>query len=135
VAFEALAAKLRTIITSASAWTTFANLVNQCQKYGKVDTTSFNNGYIFDVFDMDQLITKMQASSTYRTSCSSELAALRSAFDDVVVYERHGSATSGGGMCFFCPISGYNEHYVYDSYETDFVNWLTLCETYGTWYD
>ena len=135
VAFEALAAKLRTIITSASAWTTFANLVNQCQKYGKVDTTSFNNGYIFDVFDMDQLITKMQASSTYRTSCSSELAALRSAFDDVVVYERHGSATSGGGMCFFCPISGYNEHFVYDSYETDFVNWLTLCETYGTWYD
>lgn len=135
VAFEALAAKLRTIITSASAWTTLANLVNQCQKYGKADTTSFNNGYIFDVFDMDQLITKMQASSTYRTSCSSELAALRSAFDDVVVYERHGSATSGGGMCFFCPISGYNEHYVYDSYETDFVNWLTLCETYGTWYD
>lgn len=135
VAFEALAAKLRTIITSQVAWTTFANLINQSQKYGKVDTTSYNNGYIFDVFDMSQLITNMQASSAYGTSCSSELAALRSAFDAVVVYERHGSATSGGGMCIWCPISGYNEHFVYDSYETDFVNYLYLCESYGTWYD
>ncbi len=135
VAFEALAAKLRTIITSQVAWTTFANLVNQSQKYGKVDTTSYNNGYIFDVFDMSQLITNMQASSAYGTSCSSELAALRTAFDAVVVYERHGSATSGGGMSIWCPISGYNEHFVYDSYETDFVNYLYLCESYGTWYD
>ena len=135
VAFEALAAKLRTIITSQVAWTTFANLVNQSQKYGKVDTTSFNNGYIFDVFDMSQLITNMQASSAYGTSCSSELAALRTAFDAVVIYERHGSATSGGGMSIWCPISGYNEHFVYDSYETDFVNYLYLCESYGTWYD
>ena len=135
VAFEALAAKLRTIITTQSAWNTFANLVNQSQKYGKQDTTSFNNGYIFDVFDMDQLITNMQASSTYRTSCSSELATLRTAFDAVVVYERHGSATSGGGMSIWCPISGYNEHFVYDSYETDFVNYLYLCNSFGTWYD
>ena len=135
VAFEALAAKLRTIITTQSAWNTFANLVNQSQKYGKQDTTSYNNGYIFDVFDMDQLITNMQASSTYRTSCSSELATLRTAFDAVVVYERHGSATSGGGMSIWCPISGYNEHFVYDSYETDFVNYLYLCNSFGTWYD
>ena len=135
-AFEALAAKLRTLITSASAWTTFTNIVNQCQKYGKQDSTNWNNGYIFDVFDIDQFITKMQASgSAYRTSCSSELSALRTAFNNVIAYERHGSRTSGGGMCLFCPISGYNEHFVYDSYETDFANWLALCEAYGNWYD
>ncbi len=137
-AFEALAAKLRTLITTAANWTTFTNIVNQCQKYGQTEYTDYNNGYIFDIFDIDQFITKMQASgSAYRTSCSSELSALRTAFNNLVVYERHGSGTSGGGMCLWCPISGcpYASHYYYDSYETNFTNWRLLCEQFGAWYD
>ena len=135
-AFEALAAKLRTIITSASAWSTFSTLVNKSQKYGKVNTTQYNNGYIFDVFDIDQFITNMQASSSsYRTSCASELSALRTAFNALVVYERHGSGTSGGGLNMFCAISGYASHVEYDSYETAFTNWRLLNEDYGKWYD
>ena len=141
-AFEALAAKLRTIITNASAWTTFSNLVNQSQKYGQYTDDNgntvdvYNNGYLYDVFDIDQFITNMQAnSSPYKSSCSSELSALRTAFNNLVVYERHGSKTSGGGLNMFCPISGYNEHYYYDEYETNFTNWRILCEDYGLWYD
>ena len=131
-AFEALAAKLRTIITSASAWNTFATLVDSCQKYGPYDYNG-TTYWLFDVFDIDQFITKMQASSNY-SSCSSELSALRTAFNNLVVYETHGSATSGGGLCLFCPISGYADHYYYDSYETNFTNWRLLCEQYGDWY-
>ena len=132
-AFEALAAKLRTIITSDIAWNTFATLVDSCQKYGPYDYNG-TTYWLFDVFDISQFITKMQASSTYSSSCSSELATLRTRFNSLVVYERHGSATSGGGLCLFCPISGYADHYYYDAYETNFTNWRLLCETYGDWY-
>ena len=131
-AFEALAAKLRTVITSASAWSTFATLVDSCQKYGAYVYNN-NTYYLFDVFDVSQLFTKMQSNGNY-SSCSSELTAVRAAFANLVVYERHGSGTTAGGLSFFCPISGYAEHYYYDSYETDFTNWRLLCETYGDWY-
>ena len=133
-AFEALAAKLRTVITSASAWNTFATLVDSCQKYGPYDYNG-TTYYLFDVFDIGQFITKMQANgSAYRTSCMSELMTLSLAYNDLVVYERHGSATTASGLSLFCPISGYAEHYYYDSYETNFTNWRILCETYGEWY-
>lgn len=132
-AFEALAAKLRTIITSASAWTTFANLVDQCQKYGAYNYQG-TDYYLYDVFDISQFITKMKASSTYKTVCASELSTLQTAFNNLVVYERHGSGTSGGGLNMFCPISGYSDSYYYDSYETNFTNWRLLCEEYGSWY-
>ena len=132
-AFEALAAKLRTIITTANAWSTFATLVDSCQKYGPYDYNG-TTYWLFDVFDISQFITKMQASSTYSSSCSSELATLRTKFNNLVVYERHGSGTTAGGLSMFCPISGYAEHYYYDAYETDFTNWRLLCEQYGDWY-
>ncbi len=131
-AFEALAAKLRTVITSATAWNTFATLVDSCQKYGAYDYNG-STYYLFDVFDVSQLFTKMQSSNNY-SACSSELTAVRTAFSNLVVYERHGSRTTAGGLSFFCPISGYAEHYYYDSYETNFTNWRLLCETYGDWY-
>ena len=131
-AFEALAAKLRTVITSATAWNTFATLVDSCQKYGAYDYNG-STYYLFDVFDVSQLFTKMQSSNNY-SACSSELTAVRTAFSNLVVYERHGSGTTAGGLSFFCPISGYAEHYYYDSYETDFTNWRLLCEAYGDWY-
>ena len=133
-AFENLAAKLRTLITSASGWTTLTNIVSQCQKYGAYDYNG-TTYYLYDVFDIDQFITKMQANgSAYRSSCSSQLTALRTAFNNLVVYERHGSGTSGGGLNMFCPISGYAIHYYYDEYETNFTNWRLLCEEYGDWY-
>ena len=133
-AFENLAAKLRTLITSASGWTTLTNIVSQCQKYGAYDYNG-TTYYLYDVFDIDQFITKMQANgSAYRSSCSSQLSALRTAFNNLVVYERHGSGTSGGGLNMFCPISGYAIHYYYDEYETNFTNWRLLCEEYGDWY-
>ena len=134
-AFEALAVKLRSIITSASAWTTFSNLVNTCHKYGHANTTSWNGGYRFDVFDIDEFIDNMQASNNYRTSCSSELLTLRLTFDALVVYETHGTRTSGGGLNLFCAISGYASHIEYDEYETEFTNWRLLNEAYGKWYD
>ena len=131
-AFEALATKLRTVITSDLAWSTFASLVDQCHKYGAYNYQG-TDYYLFDVFDISEFITKMQASSTY-SSCSSELSALRTAFNNLVVYERHGSGTSAGGLSMFCPISGYATHYYYDAYETNFTNWRLLCEQYGDWY-
>lgn len=141
-AFEALAAKLRTIITTQSAWDTFATLVNRSKKYGQYTDSSgntvdvYNNGYIFDVFDVSDFITNMQANdSPYRVSCANELSALRTAFNNLVIYERHGSSTSGSGLNLFCPISGYEEHVIYDQDETDFINWLILCYQFGTWYD
>ena len=134
-AFEALAAKLRTIITSASAWSTFADLVNGCQKYGAYNYNG-TNYYLFDVFDVGQFITKMKASSSpYRTTCSSELTTLTTTFTALVAYEKHGSGTSANGLSMFCPISGYADPYYYDAYETNFTNWRLLCEEYGSWYE
>ena len=132
-AFEALAAKLRTIITSDAAWETFADLVYECQKYGPQEYNG-NIYYLFDVFDLGSFFDMLQNNAPYSSSCMSELMVVILAYDNLVVYERHGSATTASGLSLFAPVTGYAEHFYYDAYETDFVNWLALCEQYGYWY-
>ncbi|MBO4856834.1 MAG: Ig-like domain-containing protein [Bacilli bacterium] len=133
-AFESLASKLTTVITSSSVWTRFKNVCNSAQRYG-AQTYQGTTYYLFDVFDVSTFITKMQSNTTFKNQCSSQLTTLKTALTNLVVYEKHGSQTSGGGLCFFCPISGYAAHVEYDEYETNFTTWRLLCEKYGSWYD
>ena len=145
IAFDNFSTKLTSIITSSSKWSSFASVINQATKYGRYDDTaaqSYNNGYLYDIFDIGECITNLKSSYSTLTS---ELNALEEAFNNLVVWESHGSQTSGSGLCLFCPISGYNQKTDYSSSQgywpanysaehTNFKTWQSLCAKYGSWF-
>ncbi|MBO4856829.1 MAG: Ig-like domain-containing protein [Bacilli bacterium] len=128
-AWETVASELTSIINSSSKWTTFKNVVNQCKKFGYYsDYSQYNGGYVYDVFDAQDLITKCQSNSTY-SSCS--WSALQTAFNNLVVCSKYTSDYSGShGLNFFCPISGINSSSYYSTSVTNFTTWRTLCFKY-----
>lgn len=135
-AWENMAIGLSSIITSSSAWTTFKNVVNSCKKFGYYyKYTSYNGGYVYDVFDAKDLITKMQSNNNYKTALSSQLSALSTAFNNVVIGSHYTSDYSGShGLNFFCALSGFNSKTCYSTSQTNFTNWRSLNITYGSWY-
>ena len=133
-AWEEMASGLSGIITSSSKWTTFKNIVNTCQKYGySSSASSYNGGYRFDIFDVQDLLTKLQANDTYST-IKTKVQAVEAALGNVIAYERHGIGTTGCGMNFFCPLGGYNARSEYQP-QTNFTNWYSLVSTYGKWWN
>ena len=123
-AFESLASDLNTIIgTNSSKISSLGNLINSAQKYGYDD----ENGYTFDIFDAKSALNKIKANSTF-SSTSSKINAVNSLIDQLVIYEEHGEATSGCGLCIFCPMSGYSYPYDYNSKQTksNFTNWKVV---------
>ena len=129
-AWENMADKLSTIITSSTAWNTFNNLVKNCTQYGYDSSV----GYTYDVLDVEDLLTKMKSSTTYKTSLADELSALTEAFNKLVAYNKTTSdMNSSDGLCFFCPVSGYNSRTYYSASQTNFSKWRTLVTTYGKW--
>ncbi len=132
-AFENLASGLSSIITSSSTWSTFATMVNKCKKFGyDSDYTSYNSGYVYDVFDVQDFITR--GASSY-SSLSSYWTALQTAFDNIIVCSKYTSDYSGSnGLNLFCPISGINSTSCYSTSQTNFTTWRTLCINYGDWY-
>ena len=128
-AWETVASQLTSIINSSSKWSTFKNVVNQCKKFGYYeDYTQYNGGYVYDVFDAQDLITKCQSNSTY-SSCS--WSNLQTAFNNLVVCSKYTSDYSGShGLNFFCPISGVNSSSYYSTSITSFTTWRTLCFKY-----
>ena len=146
-AWEDMTTSLTSIVNSSSKWTTFTGYINQALKYGySSDASSYNNGYPYDVFDVNGAITKLQSASAY-SSLSSKFSAILTALNNVVIYNRYGSNNAVNGSCgmnLFCPISGYNQingatwsgtYYEanYDSTRTNFTKWQAFVAQYGNW--
>ena len=135
-AFDAFSTQLSNVITSSSKWNTFKNLVNKAQKYGYYDDdeySSYNGGYVYDIFDLKQALTKVKGDTTNFSSCSSEIDEVLSILDSMVIYEEHGNATTGCGLCLFCPISGLSAKSSYSA-QTNFKTMYNIYAKYGKWY-
>lgn len=137
-AFDAVANKLKSIITSSSKWTTFKNLVNKCMKFGYYDDeeySSYNGGYVYDVFDVYDFINYMKKDATYSASMSDELDSLLTEFNKLVIFNKTTSDYKGAhGLNLFCPICGFSVTSSYTTSNTRFEVWRSLCITYGNWY-
>ena len=155
-AWEEMAEGFAGIVTKSN-WNTFKTAVNKAQKYGQYfdengDTiTQYNNGYMYDIFDVVGALTELKKVSAY-SSLSSKIQAVLDAHDEVVVHEIHGTDMSGShGMCLFCPISGYNLYEPFDTTDdygdpvtypanyaaedTNFTTWRDFVVACGTWYN
>ena len=135
-AWENMASGLKGIVNTSGKWNTFKNLVNSCMRFGIYTDDgydAYNEGYVYDVFDVGDLITKMQANSTYNGSLSDELDALSTAFADLVITNKTTSDYSGAhGLNFFCPLCGLYRKTFYSS-RTNFTTWSSFVTSYGNW--
>ena len=124
-AFEAIASSLKSSITNSSTWNSFvSNNVNKnnVQKYGVDD----DGNYLFDIFDAEDVLNNIKSNYS---SLSTQVDACLAALDALVVYEEHGSATSGCGLNIYCPVhSDYNR---YSAKDTNFTNWYSLVNYSG----
>ena len=86
-------------------------------------------GYTFGVYDVKSAMTKIGNNSNF-SSLSSQLNAVTSALNDLVVYEEHGSATSASGLCLYVPTVNYDVPYDYTGEYTgahsNFTNWKNV---------
>ena len=118
-AFESFASSLNSIIgTNSTKTKALGNAIYSAQKYGQS-----NGSYPFDVYDAKQAIQNIVANSNF-SSLSSQASTLYSKLNDLVIYEEHGEATSGDGVCMFCPI--INSWYYGSSTKSNFTNWITV---------
>ncbi|GEM_PF-958144 len=135
-AWENMASGLAGIVNTSSKWNTFKNLVNSCMRFGLYTDDgydAYNEGYVYDIFDVGDLIEKMQANATYNGLLSSQLNALASAFDDLVICSKTTSDYQGAsGLNFFCPLCGLYRKSYYSS-RTNFTNWSNFVTSYGNW--
>ena len=119
-AFESFASSLNSIIGSNSTKAkALGNAIYSAQKYG-VDSY---NRYQFDIFDAKGALSKIVANSNF-SSLSTEATSLTNLINQLVVYEEHGSATSGCGLCIFCPIESSWSYG--SSTKSNFSNWITV---------
>ncbi len=127
-AFESLASDLNNIIgTNSTKIKSLGNAIKSAQKYGATEDEYENTVYPFDIFDVKSALEKISAKSDF-SSASTKINAVLSALDELVVYEEHGNATSGSGLCLFCPISGYSYKYDYDNAQvkSNLTNWKVV---------
>lgn len=141
-AFENVAATLTSVVNTTSKWNTFKNYVNQAQKYGQVDLSkypsysTYNNGYIYDIFDVGGVITSLKSGYSGNSTLVSQLNTLETAYNSVIGHEWHGEAAGNStGMTLFCPVSGYNESSYYGtSGMTNLTTWQSFVVSLGNWY-
>ena len=127
-AFESFANSLYGIIqNSDSKASALADCVNSAQKYGVSEDDYGNVIYPFDVFDVASALSKIAANSNF-SSLSSKATAINNALSQLVVYEEHGTGTTGCGICLFCPISQYTWYYDAEAGAptTNFTNWKNV---------
>ena len=119
-AFESFASSLNSIIGSNSTKAkTLGNAIYSAQKYGADDYGQYD----FDIFDAKSALNKIVAKSDF-SSLSSSANSLISQIEQMVVYEEHGNATTGCGLCIFCPIQ--TRWYYGSSTKSNFSNWITV---------
>ena len=127
-AFENLATSINNVIgTNDSKAASLGNLIYSAQKYGQSEDEYGDAIYPFDIFDVKSTLSKLSSNSSY-SSLSSQISAVNNAVDQLVIYEEHGEATTGCGICLFCPMSGYSYPYDYNSSATlsNFTNWKVV---------
>ena len=142
--WNAMTTQIASVVTSSSAWTTFANAVNVAEKYGQYtdpEASGYNDGYLYDIFDVHGALTQLKTTYSSNTALVNAIQDVLDVLDDVVAYNRVGSQMKGKGLCFFCPISGYNLYEDYGNYAanypaeaTNFTSWRNFCVQYGNWY-
>ena len=99
-AFEAIASDLNSIIGSnASRAKSLGQLIAQAREYG---LNEYGDSSGFEIYDMKEALNKVKANATF-SSISSKVNAFYNALDDMVIYEEHGEATTGCGICIFSP--------------------------------
>lgn len=139
-AFESFASSLNTTLGSSSnKLNSFISILNNAQKYGASEDDYGDTVYGFDVFDVESVLNKMKTNSNF-SGLSTEINAVLTALDNLVIYEEHLSGTTGCGINLFCPISHYN--YSYNGKplsghgpETNFTNWSNVAEkVFNSWY-
>ena len=134
-AFESLATTLN--INSKTKWNKLKSAVNKAKKYGRFtdqDAQAYNSGYLFDIFDVNDVLNEIIEDQTNFPSTKELAQACQEALSDVVIYEEHGDGTTGCGMNLFCPISGYGSTSSYSTKNTNFSTWRQICHNYGSWY-
>lgn len=120
-AFEEVVTGLQSSVNSSSKWSTFVSnniKTNGVQKYGVDD----DGNYLYDIYDAEDVLDKIAANYS---SLASKVQAAKEALHDLVVYEEHGSGTSGCGLNIFCPTEAQYNRYV--KTDTTFEIWWTLC--------
>ena len=120
--FEKVASSLKTKMTFSSE---LSSLVSSAQQFGYDD----KYGYIFDVFDADDVF------SAINTTYSIDISALTTAFNNYVIYNKVGKDSSGAcGLCLFSAQSGYTSKSQYNTSNTNYTNWLSINNSYGSLY-
>ena len=115
-------AQLLAKITSSSK---LSSLVSSAQQFGYDD----KYGYIFDVFDADDVF------SAINTTYSINVSALTTALNNYVIYNKVGKDSSGAcGLCLFSAQSGYTSKSQYNTSNTNYTNWLSINNSYGSLY-
>ena len=152
-AFDNFTDAVTSVVTSNSAWSTFSGYINQALKYGyDEDASAYNNGYVYDIFDVKGAINAVKSGYSSNNTISSACSSVLNALNDVVIYNRTGNKAVVKGSCgmnLFCPLSGYNQlngatytntsnvdvYYPanYDSTCTLFTKWQSFVEHYGSW--
>ena len=121
-AFESIATDLNSIIgTNTTKIKSLANLIASAREYG-CDEYGDSSG--FEVFDMKEALNKVKANSSF-SSISSKVTTFYNALDDLVIYEEHGTATTGCGICIYSPWSqAYPYNYGSNEYrKSNFTEW------------
>ena len=121
--FENIAASLKSKITSSFK---LSSLLSSAQQFGYDD----QYGYTFDVYDADDVF------SAINTTYSINISALTTALNNYVIYNKVGKDSSGAcGLCLFSAQSGYaSKTTEYNSSNTNYTNWLSINNSYGSWY-
>ena len=124
-AFEEVVTGLQSSVNSSSKWSTFVSnniKTNGVQKYGVDD----DGNYLYDIYDAEDVLDKIAANYS---SLASKVQAAKEALHELVVYEEHGSGTSGCGLNIFCPTEAQYNRYV--KTDTTFSIWWDLCNYSG----
>ena len=83
-------------------------------------------GYTFGIYDVKSAMTKINANTNF-SSLSSQINAVNSALNDLVIFEEHGEATTGCGLCLYVPTPNFDVPYDYTGQYTgahsNLTNW------------
>ena len=134
-AFDNFSTGLAGIITSKSKWNSFASLLkgSNVQKYGYDGSQNYD--YVYDIYNLagtKGVLTAMKSGSTY-SSISTQITALETALNNLVVHKINGKEIYGCGLCLAAPANGWLYKPTYQQ-QTNFDVWYSLCSQYGNWY-
>ncbi len=83
-------------------------------------------GYTFGIYDVKSAMTKINANTNFST-LSSQINAVNSALNDLVIFEEYGEATTGCGLCLYVPTPNFDVPYDYTGEYTgahsNLTNW------------